>query len=261
MEQTPPLPETQSEAPQAPRMSLAARLLNVFAVPGEVFTEVKSAPSSVSNWLVPVLCSVIVGVVSAFIIFSQPAVIQQLHEQQTKAMDQQVQAGKMTQAQADQALAVMEKFTGPTMLRILGGAGAAVVSFVHLIWWGFVLWLLSKWFLKVSIPFPKTLEVVGLAMMISVLGQIVAMLLIVNLGKMGATPSLALTVSNFDATRKSHLFLGAINVFQFWLVGVMSVGLAKLANAPVVRALWLVLTYWVLQESFFILVGLGQLAL
>ncbi|MGH7970066.1 MAG: YIP1 family protein, partial [Limisphaerales bacterium] len=229
-------------------MSLAARLLNVFAVPGEVFAEVKAARATLSNWLIPAICSAIVGALSAVVIFSQPAVVQQLHEQQTKAMDRQVQAGKLTQEKADQMLKVMERFTGPTMLMIFGSGGAVVASFIHVIWWGFVLWLLAKLFLKVSVPFPKALEVAGLAMMINVLGAIVAMLLIVNLGRVGATPSLALAVSDFDATRKSHLFLGAANVFYFWLVGVMSVGLARLAAVPFLRAAWLVLTYWIPQQ-------------
>jgi len=242
-------------------MSLAARLLNVFAVPGEVFSEVKASPASTASWLVPALLSAFVGILSAIIIFSQPAVVQQIREQQTKAMDQQVQAGKLTQEQADQATKVIERFTGPTMLKIFGSGGAVVASFIHVIWWAFVLWLLAKWFLKVSVPFPKALEVAGLAMMINVLGAIVAMLLIVNLGRLGATPSLALAIPDFDATRKSHLFLGAANVFYFWLVGVMAVGLAKLSGAPFLRAAWLVLTYWVLQQSFFILVGMGQFAL
>ncbi len=150
---------------------------------------------------------------------------------------------------------------GPTMLKIAGGGGAVVVSFIHVVWWGFVLWLLGRWFLKVPVPYPKALEVAGLAMMINVLGGIVGMLLIVNFGRMGATPSLALAVSDFDVTRKSHLFLGAANVFYFWLIGVMSVGLAKLAGAPFLRAAWLVLTYWILQESLLILAGMGQFAL
>ncbi len=261
MEQPPLSPERTSEVQPAPHMSLAARLLNVFAVPGEVFGDVKSAPASTSNWLIPVICSAVIGVISALIIFSQPNVVQQLKEQQAKAMDQQVQAGKLTRAQADQMLSVMEKFAGPMFLKVAGSIGAVVVSVVHVIWWGFVLWLLSKMFLKISIPFVKALEVAGLAMMINVLGAVVAMLLIVNFGRIGATPSLALAVSDFDASRKSHLFMGAANVFYFWLVGVMSVGLAKLAEVPFVRALWLVLTYWVLQECFFILVGLGQFAL
>jgi hypothetical protein len=261
MDPMPPVPEQQSDAAQAPPMSLPARLLNVFAVPGEVFAEVKLAKASAVNWLVPVLCSAIVGILSSVIIFSQPAVVQQIREQQAKAIDAQVKAGKMTQAQADQALPILEKFTGATMLKIFGIVGSVIVSFVHVIWWGFVLWLLGRWFLKVPIAFPKALEVAGLAMMINVLGAIVAMLLIVNLGRMGATPSLALAVSDFDATRKSHLFLGAANVFYFWLVGVMSVGLARLTGAPFLRAMLLVLTYWVLQQTLFIVIGMGQFAL
>ena len=261
MEQPPSLPQLQPEATPGTTMSLPARLLNVFAVPGEVFSEIKAKRPSTSNWLVPVLCFAIIGVISVFIIFSQPAILQQIREQQTKVMDQQVKAGKMTQAQADQALAMMEKFTGPTMMKIFGSVGIVVVSFVHVTWWGFILWLLSRWMLKVSIPYPKALEVVGLAMMIGVLGAIVGMLLTVNLGRMGATPSLALVVNDFDATRKSHLFLGAANVFYFWQVGVTAVGLAKLANVPFVRAAWLILTYWFLQESLLILIGMGQFAL
>jgi hypothetical protein len=193
--------------------------------------------------------------------FSQPAIIQQLREQQNKAIDKQVEAGKMTREQADQALTVMEKFTGPAMLRIFGGVGAAVVSLVHVFWWGLVLWLLGKWFLKAHFGYLKSVEVVGLAMMIGVLGGIVGMLLTVNLARMFATPSLALAVSDFDVSRKSHLFLGAANVFSFWLVGVMSLGLAKLAQVPFLRAAFLVLGFWVFQESLFILVGLGQFAL
>lgn len=257
----PSVPEQQSDVPPAPTMSLPARLLNVFAVPGEVFAEVRLAKASVMNWLVPVLCSAIVGIISSAVIFSQPAFVQQIREQQAKALDAQVKAGKMTQAQADQALPLMEKFTGPTMLKIFGMVGSVVVSFVHVIWWGFVLWLLSRWFLKVPIGFPKAMEVSGLSMMIGVLGGVVAMLLIVSLGRMGATPSLALAVSDFDPTRKSHIALGAVNPFHFWLVGVMSVGLAKIAEAPFLRAMLLVLTYWVLQQALFIVIGAGQFAL
>lgn len=261
MDIPPPIVEPPAQAAAVPHTSLAARLLNVFAVPGEVFAEVRSTPTTLWNWVVPVLCLALVGVVSAFIIFSQPAIIQQLKETQAKRIDQQVQAGKLTRAQADQAEAAIEKFMGPTMLKVFGSVGAVVASVMRVVWWGFILWLLAQWLLKVPVPFPKTLEVAGLGMMINVLGGIVAMLLIVNLGRLGATPSLALAVENFDDTRKGHLFMGAANVFSFWFIGVMSVGLAKLTDVPFLRAAWLVLTFWVLQECLFILTGLGQMAL
>ena len=128
MEQPPAMHGLEPEVAQNPTMSLPARLLNVFAVPGEVFTEVKSTQSLTSNWLVPAICSAVIGVIASFIIFSQPAVIQQLREQQTKVMEQQVKAGKMTQAQADQAQAIIEKFTGPTTMKIIGSVCVAKIQ-------------------------------------------------------------------------------------------------------------------------------------
>jgi hypothetical protein len=85
----------------------------------------------------------------------------------------------------------------------------------------------------------------------------------VNLPKMFAAPSLTLVITDFEASRKSFLLLGAANVFSFWLVGVLSVGLARLAGVPFLRAAWFVFAAWIIQESFFALVAgvLGQFAL
>ena len=242
-------------------MSLAARLLNIFAVPSEVFLDIRSAPHSVSNWLVPIILSSLVGVFSALVIFSQPTIQVQIREQQAKAMDSQVKAGKMTQAQADQSQAMIDKFMGPAFLKVVGSVGAVVSSVTRVFWWAFVLWLMGQLFLKVRFPYSKAVETAGLVMMISVLGMIISLLLIVNLGKLFAAPSLALAVEDFDVQRKSHVALGAANVFSFWFVGLMALGLAKLADVPFARAGFLVFGFWILQEMFFILTGLGQLAL
>ncbi len=70
-------------------------------------------------------------------------------------------------------------------------------------------------------------------------------------------------ITDFEASRKSFLLLGAANVFSFWLVGVLSVGLARLAGVPFLRAAWFVFAAWIIQESLFALLagGLGQFAL
>src|SRR5437899_5129613 len=140
MEPPPPILEPQPAAPKPPTTSLAARLLNVFAIPGDVFEEVRAMPNSVANWLAPVVLSSLVGVISAIVIFSQPAIQQQVREQQAKKMEDWVKAGRMTQAQADQAAAMAEKFTGPTMLKIFGGIGAVFVSFARVFGWALALW-------------------------------------------------------------------------------------------------------------------------
>jgi len=88
----------------------------------------------------------------------------------------------------------------------------------------------------------------------------VTLLLMLNLPKLFATTSLAVAASDFDPSRKSPLLLGVANVFSFWLIGVLSAGLARLAGVPFLRAAWFVFAYWVIQESLFILMGgaLGQ---
>ena len=242
-------------------MSLAARLLNVFAVPGDVFEEVRATLPTAANWLVPALIAGVVGAASAWLMFSQPAIQQQLREKQERVLEQQVKAGKMTRAQADQALAIAQKFTGPTMMKILGAFGAIAGGFVRVFWWALVLWLLSRWLLKIHISYLKAAEVAGLAGMIATLGAIVTLLLVVNLGKLFSTPSLALTIGEFDEKNKSHLLLGAVNVFNFWLVGVMASGLARLAGVPFARAGFLVLGYWIAWSLVLIFIGLGMLAM
>jgi len=258
METSPANPD--SASPPAPT-TLWSRLFNVFAAPGEVFDEVKNSKSSPANWLAPALIFIAFGMVSSIVIFSQPAIVQQIHDQQTKVMDQQVKAGKLTQPQADQALAVMEKFAGPTMLMVFGCVGAVIGSFAHIFWWAFVLWLMAQWFLKTKIPFLKAAEVAGLTTMILVLGTVVTILLTVITGKLGMTPSLALTVGDFDLKNKVHLLLAAVNIFSFWQIGVTASGLSRLTGAPFSKTLLLVFLYWLAFTLFFIGIGFGQMAM
>jgi len=266
MEEPLPVQESPPGAPQPHAMSFAARLLNVFAIPGEVFEVVKASPFRVGNWLLPALLSAVVGALTIIVIVSQPSIQRQardLMEQQAKTLEPQVNAGKLTRAEADRAQAITRTFTTPAMLKVMGSVGAALVGFARVFWWAFILWLLGRIFLKVQFGYLKALEVTGLALMISVLGWVVMLLLMVNLPKLFAAPGLALVVTDLEAARKSPLLLGAANVFAFWGVGVLSVGLAKLAGVPFLRAAWFVFAVWLIQESFIALVvgAMGQFAL
>jgi hypothetical protein len=256
-----PAPTIPDPGPIPPQTTIWSRLLNVFTSPGEVFEEVKNSKPSAANWLVPALIYLVVGVISSFVIFSQPTIIQQIREQQTSAMDQQVKTGKMTQAQADQAEAVIEKFAGPGMMIAFGSVGAVLGSFIHIFWWAFILWLMGQLILKIKFPFLKAVEVAGLATMIIVLGALVSLLLTVIFGKLGASPSLALLVSHFDFKNKTHMLLAAVNIFNFWQVGVSACGLATLTGAPFSKSLLIVGVYWLVFSLFFIVVGFGQMAM
>ena len=262
MEQPPPIQQSEPPVVAAPKMSLGGRLLNIIAAPGDVFTDLNAAKPAVGNWLIPAILLTVAGIVLVMVMFSQPNITQQIREQQAKALDQQVQAGKLTQAQADQAQAMMEKFTGPAVMKISGSIAVVVVSFVRILWWALALMLLAKWFLKTPIGYTRALEVAGLGMMVNVLGTLVALLIVANVDRLGAGPNLGLLVKDFNLENRGHLAMGACNPFYFWYVGVVSVGLARLANAPFVRAVVPVAVYWLLQEALLIAIPkMGQMAL
>jgi hypothetical protein len=244
-------------------MSLAARLLNVFAVPGEVFEVVRASRVAVGNWVLPMILCAMIGALTAVAVVSQPTVQKQMRDrldQQVKALEREVKAGKMKQAELDRTVTLTRMIIAQPTLQLLGAVVAAGLGVARVFWWGFVLWILGRLFLKVRLNYFKTLEVAGLGLMISVLGGVVTLLLMVNLPKLFAAPDLTSAITDLEGLQKSPLLLAASVLFSFWLVGVLAVGLSRLSRVPVLRTAWFVLLVWLLQETFLSLLGgvLGQ---
>ena len=168
-------------------MSLGGRLLNVFATPGDVFEEVKAAPEATANWLVPALILVAVSWAAALLIFSQPAIKQQLSELTEQAIQRQIDTGHLSEQQAEQARVAGEKWA-IIAAQIFAALIPVFQGFVAPFLWGLIVWLLGAQFFKGHFPYMKAVEVVGLANMISVLEVIVKTLLIVGLGNLYASP-------------------------------------------------------------------------
>ena len=97
-------------------MSLGGRLINVFSGPGEVFEAVKKGPPCPANWVLPVLLSCLVGIISAVVVLSQDSIIQQLREQQEKRIEQRI--ASMPKEQREKVQEMMEAMFSPTLLKI-----------------------------------------------------------------------------------------------------------------------------------------------
>ena len=234
--QPPPILET----PGAPSTSLLSRLTNVFVAPGEVFDEIKSAKPTPTNWVVPLVIGILVSVIYTLVVFSQPGVVQRMQEVQEKKFQQMVAAGKMTQQQADQTIATVQKFMSPGFLKIMGCVSSVVINAVLLFFTSLIFWAVGSRALQGNFHYLKAVEAVGVSTMINVVGTVVAMLLAVIYGNMSITPGPALLIRPFDAANKLHLMLSALNVFSLWYVGILSVGLARLTGASFLKAaLWL----------------------
>jgi hypothetical protein len=256
MEESQLTPELQPEAAPPPTLSLAGRLMNVFAAPGDVFQEVKTANVSTANWLVPALILILVSWVSAWLIFSQDSVKHQLSEITDQAIQKQIEKSQMSEQQAEQARAMGEKWAG-----ISAKVGAVLVpvfgGFVTPFFWGLIVWLVGAKVLKGGFPYMKAVEVVGLANMVSVLDVIVRTLLIIGLGNLYAAPSLMLLVKDFDPQNTVHGLLAAVSVTTIWVLALRAVGLARISGVSFTKAALWVFGIWAGYTGFF--VGLGLL--
>jgi hypothetical protein len=255
MEQSPQTPEVNSPS-AATAMSLGTRLLNVFAVPGEVFEHVKSASVSHANWLVPAFAYILVSWIGVWVIFSQDSIKNQLSETIASQIEKAVEAGKMQKSQMESAQQAGEK------IAMIWGkiAGAAVAVFIALVtpfWGGLIVWLAGAKVLKGSFTYMKGVEVSGLALTIAVLGEIVRILLVVVLGNLYASPSLALLVRDPNPQNPMTGVLGVFNVFLFWELGVRSLGLVRLSGAPFGKAALWVFGVWAAITGVFIGIGLA----
>src|ERR1035441_5772361 len=229
MEPVPPTLEPQPAGPPAPGTSLAGRLLNILAAPGDVFGEIKTTPPRVANWLVPAVLFMVLSWLSAGLIFSQPAIRQQISELSTKAIDRQVEKGKLSSTQAEQARAAAEKF-GSVGYEIGAVFAPVFAAFASPFFGGLILWLVGSFALKGPFPYLKAVEVAGLSNMILALNVIVKTLLILITGNLFASTSVALAVKDFDPQSSVHSLLAMMDVMVLWLLTVRSIGLARLSG-------------------------------
>ncbi|HYE33657.1 MAG TPA: YIP1 family protein [Methylomirabilota bacterium] len=236
--------------------SVWSKILNMFAAPREVFEELRaSEASSVANWLTPTFLMALLAVTSAFVLFSQPAIVQAVLDQQTKQFEKQVAEKKMTADQANGARIYLEK-TGATLFKITGSIAGAVGSGIGLLVMSTVVLTLVSFLSQEKIGFGKAMEIAALSSCIQILATIVGLCLISMKGHLFATLSPGLFISDFDPENKAHLWAANINLMSFWYLAVLSLGISvvgqiKWAKAAVpVFGLWLAYRLIVISKGW-----------
>jgi hypothetical protein len=258
MDQTPPpIPNPQPEIPALPRMSLFARLLNVFAVPGHVFEDVRNSSRSLANWLVPLFLATLIGA-ATFINIARPALLQELRKDYKTVTDKQVKDGKIQQGDADNALVMIDWVCKPDVIKIGTMIGSLVLNALQLLLWAFLLWWLGRVILKAPFSFSKALEISGLATMISVLAATATLALTANFSSDAAH---ALTLDQLEARAKMPVRIVLANVFSIWFVGVLASGLSRFTGSRFTRAMMLVLGCWILLQFLIGLFAVGMTGL
>lgn len=260
----PPVLESKpAPAPPPPGTSLLARLLNVLAIPGQVFEEVRATRHSVWNWLVPLPLYAVSLALFTLVFFSIPTVQKTWTELALKkrtaeasSLADAVKSGTLKQDEADKALASMDWLSRPKVVKSFVTTAGFFYGLCRVFWWAGVLWFLARAVIKQPIHYGKALEVVGLASVVAVIGNLAVVALTVDFGKTFAD-GFALTVSDFTSPNHQTLVAVAQNALNFWLIALLGTGLARLTGTTWMRGTFLVVTYWIAVEFLLLLLGVG----
>jgi hypothetical protein len=231
--------------------------MNVFSSPTEAFADLAPSEPKPSLWLITFILSIVLASSFSIIMFSNETLKAQFMETQNQAIQKQVDSGKMTADQADQARSRMENMGG--MFIAFGIIGSVVVISLAFFGAALALWLVGKFALKSTSGYTKYLEMYGISTWIGILGGIVTLLMVVGFNTMHATPSAALAIyTSFDPLNTTHKLLAALNVFSVWQAIVIGIGLGKLSGKSsmigigIAVGLWIV---WVLIQVFLLNFG------
>jgi hypothetical protein len=223
--------------------SALGSMFNVLPAPSEVFEEIKERPVGQPYWLVPAFIWILVGGIAVHFIFAMPSFRYEMKKQQEKQMQLQVKSGKLTQEQADNAMANMPPWV-MTAIEIVGHVTTAIYAFGIPFFWGFIIWILCSKVYKADIEYMKAVEAAGLVSVIYILATVVGSLVSIAMGKM-ISFSPAYFLSDFDMTQRNHMILAALNPFYLWYVVVVAVSVSVLANVPVRKPLVWCLLVWI----------------
>jgi hypothetical protein len=233
-------------------MSLPARLLNIFAAPGEVFDYIKRKEHSVANWITPAVLMIAVAIIGGAFIFSNEAVNHQIDEM----MDKQIESQKLPAQQAEMARKI-----GGTVAKVGIVAGPAVMAFILPFWSGLFIWLIGAKILKGNFGYMKGVEAAGLSSMILVLDSILKPLLVILKGNAFVTLSPVLFLNNFNPQNPMHNALNMLSVMLIWSVVVQSIAVSRLSGRSLAVSLAWMFGVTIVITGMCVGFGLGMQAL
>jgi len=264
MEEETPTNQPDSEAnidtsEQYEPLSKADAMGGVFTSPGETYETIARTQKQ-NYWLIPVVISILVGVIATFLFMRDAELVNKTMEKQKQKvrekMEENVKAGKMTQEESQRAMEQSEKFMNPKgfFFMVIGYVISVVGPFIWLLIWSVVYLIVLK-IMKAEFAFYNVLNVVGLAMLIMALGKLVAIVVSILRGDLsGISPALILTEEAVGA--KIYAMIMKLDVFDIWHFGVVSIGLSKIASislgksASFVFGIWLIVYVLILSLVF-----------
>jgi len=229
-QETTPGIENQNE-----QLSKIEALAGVITAPSETSETIANTPKK-NYWLLPVIIFIVVNLIATFLFMSDKELVNKTMDKQKEMMreqfDKKVKEGKMTQEDANKAMESMNP--AGIFFKVIAFGGAVIGPFIMLLLLS-VVFLLGLKIMKAQFDFTNVLNVVGLALLIVALGNLISIVISVLRGDM-STVGLGLLFSEEAVGKKAYALLTKLDVFSIWFYVVLAIGLSKIARINMIKS-------------------------
>lgn len=239
---------TEGNSPEmnsAEELSKADAMSGVFTAPSETF-ETIAAFQRKNYWLIPLLISIALGLVSTFLFMQDAELTAKTMDKQKLKMQEKfnenVKQGKMTQEEADKALESINP--KGTFFKLIGFGGALIGPIIIFFMLSVVYMILLK-IMKAEFEFTNIMNVVGLAFLIAAIGNIISMVISITKGDISNIGP-ALFMNAETSGEKVYSLLSKIDLFTIWFYTVIAIGISKIAKIDMIKSASMVFGIWLI---------------
>ena len=214
-------------------LGISDKIVSVLTEPGELFSNLSLFPVKTMDWLLPILLVIVAVIAMQFITSSNPEIkadmVEKQMEQIEKSMQEAVDKGQMTQAQADEQLERTAEFMeqGGSMQLVFGSIGAFIIIFLVFFVVSGVFLLLAKFALGGTGDYKASMLAYGLPHYIVVIQIIIMIVSAIVFGKMFEDTSLG----SYMGMEKEGIvgwFMHKLDPFSIWFYSVAGIAYAKM---------------------------------
>jgi hypothetical protein len=242
-------------------MSHTDKLVGVFSEPSNTFEKISKFPLKTADWIIPVLVTIVVVILSQIVFMSNPTLKAELQQKQIAAMEKRmnemVASGQMTQTQANEQMDRMNENIGQmgTIQIVSTVVGIPIVTFIVFFVVSGFFFLLAKFVLKGDGVYKGAMIAYGLPFYILVIQSIVVVIVSIAMGKVLTGINVA-ELLGMEKSTIGGFFLGKLDIFSIWYYVILGIGLAKIFKSVAVKKYIItVVCSWIGFSFLFWLVG------
>lgn len=232
-------------------MNVFDRFVALFSSPSEAFQGLNENPLPTSQIIISISISVLVTALMSFWIYTTPDIKREIFNLQKEKIEQGVADGKMSQSQADQAIAQMESFSEGSFGTII----TVVTGVIMAIGWFFLLavyfLLFAKFFGTVeNYNFSIALSALAVLTLFYALISLVSSALVVNSGSLHTNLGPVLLVSDFDSKNVIHKLIASVDLLIWFYMFLLILGFKITSKSPWLISVLIIIAPYLLVKAY-----------